>query len=166
MSKSDPKQEAKISISVSPTGFRRRMLFNRFFLQPIDAHILAYFGLVDDSGFLRDQFVIGISKQTIEDSKASLTSFLTRIGSPTTTQPKWVPPSIPTTTELANVINAGVSTDGEILFSSFAIGPAISKTKESQKPIDIDPIAMLRCDPELLKLFIVELYTSEKIEKK
>ena len=158
MSKSDQKREAKISISISPTGYRRRMLFNRFYLQKIDQHILAHFGLVDDSGFLRDSYAISLTKQTLEDSKASLTSFLAKVGAPTTALPVWAPPPMSAGTELANIINVGVSTDAEIIFSSFAIGPALAKAKETQKPIDIDPIALLRCDPELLKLLIVQLY--------
>ena len=161
MSKTTGLAEAKISVSVPVTGYRKRMLFTRFSLQRIEGHILAHFGLLDDSGILRDAFACAFTKQTLSDSKASLTAFLAKVGGPQSPPPKWSAPAGPTATDIATVINAGLSTDAELLLSAFAIGPAIAKAKTSDKPIEMDAIAMLRCDPDLLKSFIAELYASD-----
>lgn len=150
----------QIKITVGPTGFERRMFFNRFSVLRIDEHAVVYFGLVDDSGVLRDCYACTLTKQTLNDNKASLTGLLAKIGAPKASGPKWVPPQHPMPTDLASVINAGVSIDAELLLFGFAIGPAVAKTKETSKPIEIDGIAMLRCSPELLKLLIAELYNS------
>ncbi len=77
--------------------------------------------------------------------------------------PKWVAPAGSAPTDTATVINAGISTDAEILLSAFAIGPAIEKSKNSDKPVEMDAVAMLRCDPDILKSLLAELYVDEGV---
>ncbi|MEK7675253.1 MAG: hypothetical protein AAB676_05380 [Verrucomicrobiota bacterium] len=60
------KSEVKIRLSIPSVGYPRRMFFNRFALQRIEGHALAYFALVDDSGILRDSYACMLSKQTLK----------------------------------------------------------------------------------------------------
>jgi hypothetical protein len=158
MAKNETKGETRINIALPTIGYKRRMVFNRFALQRIDLHVFISFGLVDDSGMLRDHYACVLSKQSVEDAKASLTTFLARIGLPDGTNIKWTPPSGVMEIDMGNIINMGLSTDAEILINAFAMSPAAAKSKQSDKPIEVEGVAMLRCSPELMKLLIVELY--------
>jgi len=122
MSKSAGLSEVKLSISIPVTGYRRRMLFTRFSLQRIEGHILAHFGLLDESGILRDSFSCAFSKQTLQDSKAGLTGLLAKVGGPQTTPQKWTPP-----VGSENSIAAGFDPNREIA------GPSVM-TKSGPRP--------------------------------
>jgi hypothetical protein len=56
------KGEVRIKLSVPSVGYRRWMFFNRFALQRVDGHVLALFGLVDDSNVLRDSYGCMLTK--------------------------------------------------------------------------------------------------------
>ncbi|HUA67293.1 MAG TPA: hypothetical protein VMA13_01985, partial [Candidatus Saccharimonadales bacterium] len=98
------KEEVKIALSVPAIGYPRRMFFNRFSLQWIDEHALAYFALVDGSGIPRDIYACMFSRQTLKESKASLVAYLGRIGAPKSNQITWLPPATPMVTDVAVVI--------------------------------------------------------------
>ncbi len=154
------KGEHKIGVSIQATGFKRTMYFNRFSLEKIGRHTLAHFGLIDESGVLRDHYGCILPERTIKDVRASLTDYLEKVGGATTEKKPWNPPAGHVRLDVANVINMGQTDLGEIIFSSVAIGPAITKTKDSGKPIDADPVALLICEPDLQRLFLTELYAN------
>lgn len=156
------KGQVTIKLSVPATGYQRRMFFNRFALQWIDGHALAYFALVDDSGILRDVYACMLSRQTLKESKDSLGKYLGRIGVPKGAAAPWSPPSQPTTTDLATVVNMGCTEDAEIVFGTFAVGPAIQQVKNLDKEIRVDAVACLRCDLETQRQFLVALYAKDK----
>lgn len=156
-----PKGEHKIAIAVQPTGFKRTMFFNRFSLESLGRHTLAHFGLIDESGVLRDHYSCVLPEHTLKDSRASLIGYLEKVGGASAQKPPWNPPAGQLRMDVVNVINVGQSDVGEILLSCIAIGPAINKSKDG-KPIDADPVAMLICEPETQRLFITELYASTK----
>jgi hypothetical protein len=156
------KGEVKINLSVPATGYPRRMFFNRFAIQWIGGHALTYFALVDDSGILRDVFACMLSRQTLKESKESLGSYLGRIGSPKGAPAAWSPPNQPMTTDVASVINMGYTEDAEIVLGIFAVVPAINQAKLSDKEIQVDGVACLRCDLEIQRQFVAALYAKEK----
>ena len=155
-----PEQQAvTINVAMPVNGYRRRMFFNRFYLENIGEHVLAHFGLIDNSGFLRDVFLCALTKQSLADNKPGLTSLLTKVGGPQNVAPKWGGVSSSQTgVEMANVMNVVMSVDGELLLASFPITPAMAQSKNSNAPVQIDGVAILRTDPDLLKQFIAELY--------
>jgi hypothetical protein len=138
--------EVKIKLSIPSVGYLRRMFFNRFALQRIEGHTLAYFALVDDSGILRDIYACMLSKQTLKDNKESLGKYLGRIGVPKSGPTVWSPPTTLMTTDVATVINMGYTEDAEIVLGTFAIGPAIQQVKVTNKETQVDGVACLRCD--------------------
>jgi hypothetical protein len=154
------KAEHKIGVTVQATGFKRTMYFNRFALEKVGRHTLAHFGLIDDSGVLKDHYSCILPEQTLKDSRAGLTSYLEKVGGPATERTPWNPPAGHLRPDVANIINVVQTDIGEIILSSVAIGPAIQKTKDTGKPIDADPIALLISEPDLQRLFITELYAS------
>jgi hypothetical protein len=156
-----PKGEHKIAIAIQPTGFRRTMYFNRFALEALGRHTLTHFGLIDESGVLRDHYSCVFPERTLKDSRSGLTSYLEKVGAATTQKTPWNPPAGQLRMDVVNVINMGQTDVGEIILSSVAIGPAITKSKEG-KPIDAEPIALLICEPETQRLFITELYANTK----
>ena len=157
------KGEVKINLSISPVSYRRRMFFNRFALQRIDGHVLAYFALVDDSAILRDIFACTLSKQTLKEGKESLGAYLGRIGAPKGPTPAWSPPSQPMTTDIATIINMGYTEEAEIVLSTFAVVPAIKQAKnaDKEKEIQADGVACLRCELETQRQFLAALYMKE-----
>ncbi len=153
------KAEVKIKLSIPSGGYKRRMFFNRFALHRIDGHVLAYFGLVDESGLLRDIYATMLTKQTLKESRESLGKYLGTIGSPKTTAPVWSPPTSPANTDVALVINMGYTEEAEIVLGSFAVGPAIQQVKNDRKDvIDVEAVACLRCDLETQRQFLSALY--------
>jgi hypothetical protein len=155
------KAEVKIKLSVPVVGYRRRMFFNRFALQRIDGHLLACFGLVDDSSFLRDSYACMLTKQVLRESKESLGNYLGRIGVPKTSPSAWSPPPTPVTTDVATVINMGYTEEAEIVLGAFAIGPAVQQVKGADKEIPVDGVACLRCDVETQRQFLAALYAKD-----
>ncbi len=157
------KGEVKISVSVAATGFKRRMYFNRFHLQWLDRHALVHFGLIDESGTLRDHYACVLTKMTLRDSKAGLTAYLEKVGGPTKPKIPWTPPTGQMGIDVANIITVGQTEHAEILLSSFSVGPAIQQAKASDKPVETDPIALLACEPEIQHLVLTELYADESL---
>lgn len=156
------KGEVKIKLSVPSAGYQRRMFFNRFALQRIDGHVLSYFALVDDSGILKDLYACMLTKQTLKESKASLGTYLGRIGAPKSGPASWSPPATQMTTDVATVINMGYTEDAEIVFGTFAVVPAIQQVRAADKEIQVDAVACLRCDLETQRQFLAALYGKEK----
>ena len=156
------KGEVKIKLSVPPTGYSRRMFFNRYALQWIDGHALTYFALVDDSGILRDVYACMLSRQTLKESKETLGKYLGRIGAPKGAPAAWSPPSQPMATDVATVINMGYTEEAEIVLGTFAVVPAIQQAKIEDKEIKVDGVACLRCDLETQQHFLAALYAKEK----
>lgn len=156
-----PKGEHKIAIAVQPTGFKRSMYFNRFALEPLGRHTLAHFGLIDESGVLRDNYSCFFPEHTLKESRPALMGYLEKVGGATIQKIPWNPPSGQLRMDVVNVITVGQTDVGEILLSSLAIGPAIGRSKDG-KPIDADPIALLISEPEVQRLFITELYANTK----
>jgi hypothetical protein len=155
--------EVKIRLSIQPTGYRRRMFFNRFALHWFDGHALAYFALVDDSGTPRDIYACMFSRQTLKESKESLVKYLGRVGAPKGSPALWVPPPTPITTDVATVINMGYTEEAEVVLGTFAVGPAIQQVKDSNKEeiIQVDGVACLRCDLETQRQFLAALYAKD-----
>ena len=156
------KGEIKINLSIPSGGYQRRMFFNRFALQRIDGHVLSYFALVDDSGLLRDIYACMLTKQTLKESKTSLGTYLGRIGAPKSGPPAWSPPAAPMPTDVATVLNMAYTEEAEIVLGTFAVGPAIQEVKGSDKEIQVDAVACLRCDLETQRQFLAALYGKEK----
>jgi hypothetical protein len=154
------KGEHKIAVAVQATGFKRTMYFNRFSLEKVGRHTLAHFGLIDESGVLRDHYGCILPEQALKDSRAGLTNYLEKVGGATTEKTPWNPPTGHLRLDVANVITVAQTDVGEIILSSIAVGPAIQKTKESPKPIEADPVALLISEPDLQRLLITELYAS------
>jgi hypothetical protein len=156
-----PKGEHKIAVAVQPTGFKRTMYFNRFALEAIGRHMLAHFGLIDESGVLRDHYSCMIPEHTLKESRPGLVGYLEKVGAASSQKAPWNPPAGQLRMDVVNLINMGQTDVGEIVLSSIAIGPAIAKSKDG-KPIDADPIALLICEPDIQRLFITELYANTK----
>ncbi|NOS69684.1 MAG: hypothetical protein HOP33_07120 [Verrucomicrobia bacterium] len=156
------KGEVKIKLAIPSVGYQRRMFFNRFALQRIDGHALAFFALVDDSGLLRDIYACMLSKQTLKESKESLGKYLGLVGAPKSSATAWSPPASLMATDVATVINMGYTEEAEIVLGTFAVGPAIQQVKISDKEIQIGGVACLRCDLETQRQFLAALYAKEK----
>jgi hypothetical protein len=156
------KGEHKIPVSLAATGFKRTMFFNRFALERLGRHTIIHFGLIDDSGVLRDHYGCVVTEQTLKDSRSSLTSYLENVGAASHGKTAWNPPVAHSRLDVANIINVGQTDVAETIFSSIAIGPAIQKTKESNKPIDAEPVALLVSEPDIQRLLITELYANAK----
>jgi hypothetical protein len=155
------KSEVKIKLSIPAVGYLRRMFFNRFALQRIEGHALTYFGLVDDSGILRDSYACMLSKQTLKESKESLVKYLGRIGAAKNDPAAWSPPAPLPPTDVATVISMGYSEEAEIVLGSFAVGPAVQQAKGADNEIKVDGVACLRCDLETQRQFLAALYAEE-----
>jgi hypothetical protein len=155
------KGEHKISVAVQATGFKRSMYFNRFSFEPLGRHTLAHFGLIDESGVLRDHYSCMFPEHTLKDSRQGLVDYLAKVGAAATQKTLWNPPTGQLRMDVVNVINMGQTDVGEIILSSVAVGPAIGRSKDG-KPIDAEPVALLICEPEIQRLLITELYANTK----
>lgn len=155
------KGEVKVRLSVPPTGYPRRMFFNRFAVQWLGGHALVFFALVDDSGILRDVYACTLTRQTLRESKDSLGRYLGLIGAPKGAPAAWSPPGQPMATDVATVMHMGYTEEAEIVLGTFAVGPAIQHVKNTDKEIQVDGVACLRCDLETQRQFLAELYRRE-----
>ena len=158
-------ETVQVELKIPASGFPRRMFFNCFFIQKIDGHSLFHFGLVDESSLLRDYYACLVTLSSMAENLPRFGPFLQGLGAPTRTEiVPWVPPASPSfKTDFANMISLANANEGEILFYSFALNPAISISRKLiPGPMQADPVAMLHCDIDTLRLLVVQLYpTSE-----
>lgn len=120
------------------------------------------FGLVLNSREVVGDFSCVISDMARAHAKGSLLPYLGQIGTPKSKFQPWsgvaVLPGTSLQAEIADTIGMSHTGDlGEITFGAIS-HTALINAKTNEVEFETDPIILLRCDGEMLRHFIQELY--------
>jgi hypothetical protein len=153
-----------------PLQFPFSMMANRFALERDDGFILAHFGLVSKDGFLLDQFKCILPYSALKQQKENLVQYSDAIGLPQKELVAWkVPAQVAPekrefTIPVVDFVNLTVwdSDNAEICFWNFSQGH-LSSLAQSGRLSEFVPygVAMIRCEANLQRGFLVELYRGE-----
>jgi hypothetical protein len=153
-----------VPIELAVTGFRKRMLFNRFHVANEGDFRVIHFGFTSSANLLMDQFVCAIHASSVELQRSENLEYLGRLGEISVPGPPvWQPPIGNIGVELAT--HMGFCRHGsftEITVHNFSM-KALLDLVRSMKPnatLPSEPVAILRSDVETQKHFLKELYKS------
>jgi hypothetical protein len=144
---------------------------NRFAIEHEEGFALAYFGLVNRSGLLLDRFTCLFPDYTLQTLKENLVQFSEKVGLPKKKIPAWNPPPIQSQTfsdlstlPVIDFIHLTYWDDAyaEICFWSYSRASAADVARSGKKDDAITPwgIALLRCEIDLQRAFLEQLYSS------
>jgi hypothetical protein len=165
------KKETSTAVALRhPVQFPFSLMANRFALEREEHYVVAHFGLVTSGGLLLDQFRCILPEHTLKSQRENLVQYSDTIGVAKRVIPAWktpapVPPekrefTIPVVDfiHLANWDDAYA----EICFWNYSQAH-LSDLVKSGSPDAFIPwgVALIRCEIDLLRSFLVELYDTE-----
>jgi hypothetical protein len=147
-----------------PAQYIFSCMANRFALQREDGFILAQFGLVGKSGLLIDQYACIFPDHTLKAQRENLVQYSDKLGPQKKEPVAWTPQArAPSEMTIPVVDFLHVShweeNGAEICFWNFAQGHLSDVTRSgSKQPLTPFGMAMLRCDIDLQRAFLIALY--------
>jgi hypothetical protein len=141
---------------------------NRFAIDHGEGFTVAYFGLVNKSGFLLDRLTCLFPEYTLQSLKENLVQYSDKAGPPQKQTPAWTPPTFQSsdlsTLPVIDFVHLCHWDDAyaEICFWSYSRASAAEVAAIGKKSDFITPwgIALLRCDLDLQLAFLGKLYES------
>jgi len=162
MAEKPKKQSNSVPIEMPPSGFRKRMLFNRFAVISDGDFRLLHFGYISAANLLADSFVCAIHSTSLEVQKQENLDYLGRLGELSLPEPGiWQPPAASFSVELVNLIGlCRRGSEAEVVLHNFPVKSLLdwAKTRKEGSPLPSEAIALLRSETELHKHFIRALY--------
>ena len=155
------KKPFQIKVAPKSTAFARNMFFNRFLVEGLDGHFLIHFGLVSTGETLSEYSVV-LEKQAVNQTRADVLEFLGKLGTISDEEPpKWRPSKRERDIDVSNMILVAHSGGmGEFRFGLYSVGKAVELHTASGTDITMlgQSLALLRCDYELLKKLLAEIF--------
>lgn len=152
-------KQLKLEFKSPTNGFRRILWANRFFVEVIDGeHMIATFALQAASGIL-DSARIFLPSGALAAQKDAIVQFLERLGIPES-------PSAPllagspggSTIGVADLVGMASGNTHEICFSGFSSFAISQPDRGDQAEVRVDPLLLVRCEPDLMKHFILSIF--------
>jgi len=154
-------KEVRVDVKIPRSGYPKVMFFNRFRVEKAEGFRVLHFGLVVESAGILDYYCCVIAESTLTQSRENLLGYLGKIGPAAAATPAiWqtAPPS--KKADVADIVNmARRGDEAEVVLSVFSIWALTLASRESeQSEIEAQPLALLRCEPELQRQFIGAMY--------
>ena len=167
MSNGKPKTAKQVSFALDVSKGSlcgTRMLFNRFYIEKVNPHIIMHFGLVNSDNFLCDVHSFAMTREDLEQNRSRLETYLSKLDSIELQtfdgrSADWKPPLERRNTDVARFINmARTGNSAEITLCSFSLHAIIGGG--SQAVINVEPsgMALLLCETAVQKSLLLELY--------
>jgi len=161
------KKQTKLNVNLRhPQVYHYSCMANRFAIQREDGFLLAHFGLVSKKDVLLDRLTCLFPESTLSSLKENLVAYSEGIGLPKSKIPAWPAPTwiesnfkILPVVDFVHLCNWN-DAFAEICFWNYSQAFAADTAKMGEKKGDIHPwgIALLRCDLDLQRAFLEELY--------
>jgi hypothetical protein len=152
-------KEVTLEVGLPPDGFRKSLYFNRFRVEREEGFCLVQFGLISASALL-DTYSCSLPKEALEQNRKSLLEYLNRIGRPAEKPAAiWKGAPIEKQVDVADII--AMAFRGEIAETCLYVFSICSVTrlgKSGTGSMLAQPLALLRCGPELQRRLIESLY--------
>jgi hypothetical protein len=154
-------------ISIDASGFEASniLFFDRFRITPGPSFIELHFGFYGQAREARSGLIVVIASQAIGEAKHDILDYLQQLGA--MPEPTEVPPcSLPAETKAVPADIIGVARHGgvaEIIFHTFSWRTAVEHARAADTKGRLKAIctALLRCDLEVQKRWILSLYEDE-----
>lgn len=157
----------QIAIDGSRFDARHTLFFDRCSIYRRDSFYELHFGFFGEVGELQDGLIVVIAKQILRDAKESFFQYLQQTGGLTTQLPELPPCRIRGDSEVVFADIIGLArpreNEAEILLHAFSWKVAVDRARSQPDPPPIVAtcVAILRCELDLQKRWIVALYESE-----
>jgi hypothetical protein len=155
----------EIKIDASNFETSRLLFFDRFSVHRGPRFMEIHFGYYGHSKELQKGLVVIVSRQSLEEQKANLMQYLQQIGMP---EPSDLPEcSLRSEADVISADIIGMARHGdamaEISFHTFSWKVIVEKVRsaEAAAPVQATCAALLRCDVDLQKRLILDLYEDE-----
>jgi hypothetical protein len=156
-------------ISVDAFGFETSdvLFFDRFRIEPGPSFFELHFGFYGHARDARWGLIVVVARKAIEEAKQSILDYFQQLGD--MPEPAELPPcNLPAETKAVPADVIGIARHGkvaEIMFHTFSWRTAVERARaadsKKQEPLKAICTALLRCDLELQKRWILALYEGE-----
>jgi len=155
-------KSVRFELDLPRGGFRKIGFFNVFRVEKEEGFRLLQVGLVTSLGVV-DSFTCVITDFALETNRDSLVGFLKHLGPPQTTSPTpWKGVPVEKGLNIVDILHMAVSgRSAETTLFSFSVTTLMRVTKSASVDVELvpaEPLALLRCEPELQKHLIATLY--------
>jgi hypothetical protein len=157
----------QIAVDGSRLDTRHTLFFDRCSIYRRDSFYELHFGFFGEVGELQDGLIVVIAKQILRDVKESFFQYVQQTGGPTSQLPELPPCRIRGDSEVVIADIIGLArpreNEAEILLHAFSWKVAVDRARSQSDPPPLVAtcVAILRCELELQKRWIVALYEDE-----
>jgi hypothetical protein len=157
----------EISVDASDFETSDVLFFDRFTIETGPAFCELHFGFYGQARDARSGLIVVIARKAIEEAKQSMLDYLQQLGPmPDPTEP--LPCKLPAEAKAVPADVIGVARHGsvaEIIFHTFSWRTAVERARSAdarkEERLKAICIALLRCDLEVQKRWILGLYEDE-----
>lgn len=152
----------EISVLLDSHAFPHSFYFNRFYIEPFEGgHRLMQFAFMV-GGATMNTYSVVLEHDAIEQSRKTMLDFLGKMGTASKSKPEqWRPARESQRVDISNIYQMSRAGNvGEIRFGIYAIGTALDAARKEGGPVTISaqPVALLHCDLDLLRLLITQIF--------
>ena len=154
-----------IKIDASKFETTRLLFFDRFSVYPGPRFVEIHFGYYGRARELQNGLVVVISRQSLEEQKTNLMQYLQQIGMPEPSE--LLECNLRGETDVISADIIGMARHGEAMaevsFHTFSWKVIVEKVRSAEMATTVEAIcaALLRCDVDLQKRLILDLYEDE-----
>jgi hypothetical protein len=155
----------EVGIDASRFDTNHALFFDRFEIKPGPSFFELHFGFYGFARELQDGLIVIMSRVAVQEQKDSLLQYLQRSGplpEPTELLPCTLRGEVDVV--IADIIGASQhrSAVAEITFHAFSWKTVVDRARATKtEPIVATCTALLRCDPDLQKRWLLSLYEEE-----
>jgi hypothetical protein len=154
------KGHGSVTLEVTPSGFRKRMFFNRFAIITEGNFRIIHFGYILPGNVLIDHFACATPQEGLERLRHENLEYLGRLGALALEAPEhWAPP--PSVIPIEPVNHFGLarhSSEAEVTLHNFSIKALLDAAKVGNIKLVSEPVALLRSEVEVHKHFVKAMY--------
>jgi len=154
----------EIAIDASRFETRNVLFFDRFRIERGPSFFECHFGFYGQTREVRAGLIVVISRQALKETKESVLQYLKQLG-PMPESGELPPCNLRPETDVVSADILGLARHaealGEIIFHAFSwrtVVESVRSGKKRDEPLTAICVALLRCDIELHKRWILDLY--------
>jgi hypothetical protein len=152
--------QRQLTVQIPPNGYRRCLFATHFRVDWIDQAAVITFGFL--GGGCTDQLAVAVPKAALAAQRSSFETFIGRIGSPDSPNaPLWQQHAVGQNVELVDMLHMSSGDMCEIVMLAVAMR-AMPDAAAPSSAIQAIPVALVRCNHELLKHLVHSLYPAPK----
>ena len=154
----------EVAVDSSRFDTRNILFFDRYSIERGLSFVECHFGFYGQSRDVRSGLIVVIARQVISEGKTSFLQYLQQLGA--MPAPSQLPPcNLRPETEVVSADTVGAARHGEalaeLIFHTFSWRTIVDRIRSGTKkdePLIAICVAMLRCEIELQKRWILDLY--------